>query len=83
MCDDLLDFKVGMFFSRVIIKKGFELVYKVVLFVWDLHVGHNDIVWCVSPVILSNIVDSVCFTREIETLLDVLTVLLDQRTPLD
>lgn len=83
MCDDLFDFKVGMFFGRVIIKKCFELVNKVVLFIRDLHISHYDIVWCVSPVILSDVVDSICFTREIDALLDVLAVLLDKRTPLD
>lgn len=48
----------------------------------DLKIRHYDIIWVVCPCVICGIIDSIGFTRKVNSLIDDLRVLVDKRTPL-
>ena len=82
VADYLLYFYIWVFFRRIIIENWLKLWNQIMVLFGNLYVCEYDIIGVISPCAISWIVDAVCLTWEVNSLIDYFWVLINKWAPL-
>lgn len=80
--DYLLHFDVWVLFCSIVVKYRLQFRNQIMILFWYLNIRQHNVIWIVSPCTVSWIVNTISFAREVNSLIDYLGILVDQRTPL-
>jgi hypothetical protein len=78
----MFNFKIWMLFSGIVVEYWLQVVDEIMVLVGYLNGSYNDVIWCALPWVFNIIVYSIGSTREVDSLLGELIVLMEKRAPL-